>query len=127
MVMQRYQKAHGVTLWMIDTQASKDQLHRLIHDPDVSRWMPHREIDDNYADQMSSEAKVFDPLKGYEEWKPRQGFEKNNHYWDCEQQQVAAAWQFAMGAPAPAQEQPPGQPQSQPDQTNYATSWRGRH
>jgi len=125
MVMQRYQKAHGVTLWMIDTQASKDQLHRLIHDPDASRWMPHNSIDDNYADQMSAEAKVFDPLKGFEEWKPRQGFEKNNHYWDCEQQQVAAAWQFAMGAPAAVQEQPPAQPQT--TDANYATSWRGRH
>lgn len=126
MVMQRYQKAHGVTLWMIDTQASKDQLHRLIHDPDVTRWMPHHDIDDNYADQMSAEAKVFDPLKGIEEWKPRQGYEKNNHYWDCEQQQVAAAWQFAMGAPAATEPQNTQTPQQQTD-ANYATSWRGRH
>lgn len=126
MVQQRYQKAHGVTLWMIDTQASKDQLHRLIHDPDVTRWLPHSEIDDGYADQMSSEAKVFDPIKGFEEWKPRQGYEKNNHYWDCEQQQVAAAWQFAMGAPAqnpePEQQQANGSPQG-----SYARSWKGQH
>ena len=95
----KYQKAHGVSLLMVDTQASKDQLYRLIHDPDVTRWMPHNAIDDNYADQMSAEAKVFDPLKGFEEWKPRQGFEKNNHYWDCEQYQVAAAWHYGLGGP----------------------------
>ena len=95
----KYQKAHGVSLLMVDTQASKDQLYRLIHDPDVTRWMPHNAIDDNYADQMSAEAKVVDPLKGFEEWKPRQGFEKNNHYWDCEQYQVAAAWHYGLGGP----------------------------
>jgi phage terminase large subunit GpA-like protein len=52
MVDERPQKKHGVILWEIDTEQSKDLLHRLIHDPDRTKWMPHAEITPDYCSQM---------------------------------------------------------------------------
>lgn len=127
MAQERIQKTHNVVLWLIDTEQSKDALHRLIHDPDKARWLPHKLVadDDQYADQMASEAKMFDPQTGKEEWKTLPGQEKNNHIWDCEHQQVAAAWRYSMGIPlAPeAQEQQP----TAPEQTSRPRLWGERH
>lgn len=125
MVSERVQKAHGVVLWLIDTEQAKDQLHRLIHDPDKTKWLPHNAIDDQYADQLASMAKLFDPQRGCEEWRPLPGHEKNEHLHDCEHQQVCAAWRFAMGVPSDSA--PQEEPQPQPTTSNYARSWRGRH
>jgi hypothetical protein len=62
MVDERPQK-HGVVLWEIDTEQSKDLLHRLIHDPDRTKWLPHNEVNDDYCRQMCSESKVFNPTE----------------------------------------------------------------
>ena len=108
---------------MIDTEQSKDTLHRLIHDPDPSKWLPHNQIDDQYADQMASEAKLFDPQTGREEWKPLPGQEKNNHIWDDEQQQVVAAWRFGMGIPPPPDK---SDAPAHTDSYNPLTSFKGK-
>lgn len=81
MVDERPQKKHGVVLWEIDTEQSKDLLHRLIHDADRTLWLPHSQINDDYCRQMSSEAKVFNARERREEWIEID--KKNNHLWDC--------------------------------------------
>lgn len=116
------QNSHKIVLWNVDTEQAKDLLHRLIHDPDRAKWMPHNEINGDYAAQMCSEAKVFDPQKNREEWV--EIVQNNNHLWDCEVLQVAAAWKFGMGIPAPP-EQVVAQPQSEPT-SNPLTAHRGR-
>jgi phage terminase large subunit GpA-like protein len=99
MVDERPQKKHGVVLWEIDTEQSKDLLHRLIHDPDRTLWLPHNEVNDDYCRQMCSESKVFNPTLKREEWV--EVVKNNNHLWDCEQTQAAVAWRLACGTPAP--------------------------
>jgi hypothetical protein len=97
MVDERPQKKHGVVLWEIDTEQSKDLLHRLIHDPDRTLWLPHNEINDDYCRQMCSESKVFNPTLKREEWV--EIVKNNNHLWDCEQMQAAVAWRLGCGTP----------------------------
>ena len=99
MVNEKLQKRHGLVLWEIDTNQSKDQLHRLITDPDRTRWMVHNQITPDYCRQMGAEAKIYNPNTRREEWV--EVVKKNNHYWDCEHQQCAAAWRFGCGAPEP--------------------------
>ena len=79
-------------LWEIDTTQTKDLLHRLIHDPEQTKWLPHSAVNDDYCRQMASEHKILDPKTGREEWVEL--VKKSNHYWDCEHQQCAAAWQL---------------------------------
>jgi phage terminase large subunit GpA-like protein len=100
MVDERPQKRHGVVLWKIDTNQSKDLLHRLIHDPDRTKWLPHNQINPDYCQQMCAESKVFNPQNNREEWV--EIVKNNNHFWDCEHQQCAAAWRIGCGAPEPA-------------------------
>ncbi len=102
MVEERPQKAHQVVLWFIDTGQSKDHLHRLINDPDGSRWMVHRDVNADYCTQMCAETKVFDPKTGDEVWVDQSN--KNNHLWDCEALQAAAAWRLGSGRPEPQDE-----------------------
>lgn len=101
MVDEKPQRRHGIVLWEIDTEQSKDLLHRLIHEADRTRWLPHNKINDDYCHQMSSESKVFNPKNGREEWVEL--VKKNNHLWDCEHQQCAAAWRLGCGMPKPAE------------------------
>lgn len=126
MVQEKLQKTHGVILWLIDTEQSKDTLHRLVHDPDPSKWLPHKQIDDQYADQLASEAKLFDPQTGKEEWKPLPGQEKNNHLLDCEHQQVVAAWRFGMGIP-PAPEKTEQSKHQASESANEPRKWVDRN
>jgi phage terminase large subunit GpA-like protein len=100
MVDERPQKKHGVILWEIDTEQSKDLLHRLIHDPDQTKWLPHNQVNDDYCRQMCAEAKVFDPNLGKEKW--IEIVQNNNHIWDCEQYQCAVAWRLGMAVPEPS-------------------------
>lgn len=142
MVDERPQKKHDVVLWLIDTEQSQDQLHRLIHDPDRTKWMPHSDVIDrvklqmgipfevvaassDYCSQMSSKSKVFDPKTQTEIWV--EIVKNNDHFWDCESIQAAVAWRLGCGMPEPVhtEEQPAVQP-NQPDQA-WVTSYRGRH
>lgn len=102
MVDERPQKRHNVVLWEIDTEQSKDLLHRLIHDPDRTKWLPHNAINADYARQMCAESKVFNPTLRREEWV--EIVKGNNHLWDCEHMQVAAAWRMGCGIPEPVQD-----------------------
>ena len=105
MVDERPQKRHGVVLWEIDTDQSKDLLHRLIHDPDRTKWLPHSQINDDYCRQMCSESKVFNPRTRSEEW--IEVVKNNNHLWDCESMQCAAAWRIGCGTPEPSVQSTP--------------------
>lgn len=102
MVEEKPQKGHGVVLWMIDPEQSKDLLHRLIHDPDRTKWMPHREVNADYCRQMGAESKVWDPSTRREVW--TEIIKNANHFWDCEHQQAAAAWRMGCGVPDPGQD-----------------------
>lgn len=118
------QRAMGLVLWNIDTQQTKDLLNRLIHDPDETRWMPHASVNADYCFQMASEHKVINPQTKKEEWKQKTSGAAN-HFWDCEQQQCAAAFDMGVGQTAPQQNPaystPPPQQSSDwlPDRTNW--------
>jgi phage terminase large subunit GpA-like protein len=112
----------GVTLWMIDTGHFKGSLWHLMHDADPTKWLPHREVGEQYCLEMGSESLVRE--KGRWIWK--ENGTARNEAWDCEVLQRAAAEMFNVGA-APAQ---PGeaapQPQASADGANPLTSYRGR-
>ncbi len=119
MVDERPQKKHGVILWEIDTEQSKDLLHRLIHDPDRTKWMPHSEITPDYCSQMCAESKVFNPTEKREEWV--EIVKNNNHLWDCEHQQAAVAWRLGAGMPEPS-----APPQEEKQSGDSASNWLNR-
>lgn len=108
MVDEKPQKKHAVILWLIDTDQSKDLLHRLINDPDRTKWLPHAKINDDYCRQMCSESKIYNPTERREEWV--EIVKNNNHLWDCEAQQCAAAWRLGAGV-----QEPPVQPTTPPN------------
>jgi hypothetical protein len=99
MVEERLQKRHQVVLWMIDPNQAKDQLHRLIHDPDRTKWLPHSQVNADYCSQMCSESRVYNPSTGREEWV--EIVKNNNHLWDAEVIQCAVAWRIGCGLPQP--------------------------
>jgi phage terminase large subunit GpA-like protein len=114
---ERPQRKHGVVLWEIDTDKSKDELHRLIHDPDRTRWMPHNAVNADYCAQMCSESKVWNPSQKREEWV--EVVKKNNHLWDCEHQQVAVALRYGLNHPEP----PPAAPAQPAPRAADRPSW----
>jgi uncharacterized protein YlaI len=101
MVDEKPYKKHGIVLWEIDTEKSKDQLHLLIHDPNKNRWQVNSAVNDDYARQVCAERKILDPTKNRAVWTV---FPKGtaNHLGDCEQEQVAVAWRLGCGIPEPA-------------------------
>jgi phage terminase large subunit GpA-like protein len=116
------QKASGVILWNIDTQQTKDLLYRLITDPDPKMWQVHSQINADYCQQVSAEEKTFDPKTGRAKWEKKTG-STPNHLLDCEQQQVAAAWDAGAGQPEPP-EQPATQPSAPAENPlNYHGRW----
>lgn len=125
MVDERPQKRHGVVLWEIDTDQAKDLLHRLITDPDRTRWLPHNQINADYCAQMASESKIWNPTLKREEWV--EVVKNNNHLWDCEATQCAVAWRLGCGMPTPTAE-----PQAATKATGgeesgaFVNSFRGR-
>lgn len=127
MVEEKPQRAHDIVLWMIDTEQAKDLLHRLIHDPDKTKWLPHRDINDDYCRQMAAEAKVFDPQANRERW--TEMVKNMNHLWDCEAMQAAVAWRMGMGIPEPPEEtQQPVNPQRPTAQKpDWVNDYKGRY
>jgi phage terminase large subunit GpA-like protein len=131
MVVERPQKNHGVVLWKIDTEQSKDLLHLLIHDPDRTKWLPHNQVNDDYCAQMCSESKVFDPQLNRETWV--EVVKNNNHLWDCEHQQAAAAWRMGAWMPEPpAEARRPPQPAADVNEApaaggSWVNGYRGRY
>lgn len=110
MCSQRPQRNHNVVLWKIDVEQSKDLLHRLIHDPDKTKWLPHVGVNADYCRQMCSESKIYDPQANRERWV--EIVKNNNHLWDCEHMQCAAAWQLGASMPEPPESAPRADSQS---------------
>jgi phage terminase large subunit GpA-like protein len=92
----------GVDLWIVNVHQFKSDLHALIYDPDITKWLPHNKIDEDYCIQMASEHYVKD--KGRMVWKETGA--SRNDYWDIEVLQRAGAEMFNLAvAPAVQQEQ----------------------
>ena len=120
----------GVGLRIVDTAFFKDMLARLIHDEDLSKWMPHGDATDDYIQQMASEHKILDPRKRRELWVPVSGGAAN-HYWDCEVYQCAAAYMAQLGnIGSPRVESPAETPTASTTDrrrpTNFATGYKGK-
>jgi lambda family phage portal protein len=94
MVDERPQKKHGVVLWEIDTEQSKDLLHRLIHDPDRTKWLPHNRGQRRLLPADVQRVEGLQPDLKREEWV--EIVKNNNHLWDCEHMQ--ARWRGGWGA-----------------------------
>lgn len=120
MINERPQRKHKVILWEIDTEQAKDMLHRLMHDPDQTKWLPHSKVGDDYCSQMCSEAKIFDPVMNREVWS--EIVRKNNHLWDDEAVQCAVAWRLGMGLPEEPEMEP--QPSFREDTINPLTNYQ---
>ena len=105
---QKVEKASGVLVWNINTMQSKDTLDRLIGDPDPLKWQVYPEIGDEFAAQVASEHKVFDPQSRQQVWK-KKASGAANHFFDLSAMSAAVA--AAMGATMPKPEQPRPQPQ----------------
>jgi phage terminase large subunit GpA-like protein len=123
-VDEKPQKRHNVVLWEIDTEQSKDLLHRLIHDPDRGKWLPHNAINDDYSRQMCAESKVFNPTMRREEWV--EIVKNNNHLWDCEHMQAAIAWRMRCGMPDPAAGQAPPESGGELKPAEWMNKGRGK-
>lgn len=121
-VRESFLKDSQILLWLIDTDRAKDQLFSMINAPDATQWEVHREAGSDYANEMASEHKVFDRAAKRELWCPVTGGAAN-HYWDCEVEQVAAAFKLGLGMVPPPPQQPAAPQQSQ--QSN-PLSYRGR-
>lgn len=115
---------HQIVLWEIDTEQTKDRLHALIHDPDPSRWKLNAGVNKDYCNQLCSERKIFDPVRNASVW-TQVPTSNPNHLWDCEANQIAAAFRCGLGMPAPKQEQPQQQPieERTEDPRNYRGKW----
>jgi phage terminase large subunit GpA-like protein len=124
MVEEKPQRQHGVVLWLIDTDQSKDLLHSLIHDTNRDRWVPHNAVNADYCQQLSSETKVYDPQSNREVWTNPGG--RANHLWDCEHQQCAAAWRLGCGAPEPQAAQAKPADDSRVTPSDWLSRGRGK-
>jgi phage terminase large subunit GpA-like protein len=118
----------GIVLRMLNVDYYKDLLHRLLNDPDSTRWMPHSQIAEDYAQQLTAEHKVFDRKRRREVWTVRTSGAAN-HLFDCEVLQCAAAdmgnfgqmQQVVASVPSSAQ---PSQPHR--ESKNPLTAHRGK-
>jgi phage terminase large subunit GpA-like protein len=122
MVIERPQKNHGIVLWKIDTEQAKDLLYFLIfNETDRTKWAVHSGANEDYCRQMCSEAKIFDPKLNRETWV--EVVKNNNHFWDCEAMQCAAAWKLGCGNPEPALIEPSKPAESGSNPMNYRGKW----
>jgi phage terminase large subunit GpA-like protein len=78
----------GVAIYTVDTQLYKDRLANFMTNP--LQWLLNDQVQEEYLQEIASEHKVRDRLKGIEMWKPKsEGLA--NHAWDMEVYQVVAA------------------------------------
>lgn len=80
----------GVRLWMVDTIHFKGALWSLLHDADLHKWMPHRDVNEQYCLEMAGESLV--KIKG--KWVWQENGTARVETWDCEVLQRAAAEMF---------------------------------
>jgi phage terminase large subunit GpA-like protein len=81
-------KAHGVTLWYLNTQLFKDRL--AVYRTLPNRWLLNDEVQEDYLQQIASEHKVFDRNKQREFWQVKSSGAAN-HILDCEIYNLAGA------------------------------------
>lgn len=86
----------GMQLYLLDTDYYKRMLARLIvgkiEDGKtlIEQWLPHREVSEDYCNQIAAEHQIRDRKTGKMSWQLKsQG--AANHYLDCEVEQCAAA------------------------------------
>jgi hypothetical protein len=79
---------------------SRARSGHLLHDADPTKWMPHRDVSEQYCLEMASESLV--KVKGKWVWKPNGT--ARNEAWDCEVLQRAAAEMFNVASAAPMAE-----------------------
>ena len=126
MVEESPRKAYGIVLWLIDPWQAKDLLYRLINDPDPTRYLVNSAVNADYCSQMAAEVKEIDPKTGKPDWV---AISEENHAWDCEAIQAAAAarmgaWEVEPPPEPTGESDDPGQ-QQQP--AGWATGHRGRY
>ena len=81
-----------------------------MHDPDPTKWLPHRDVTEQYCLEMASEHLVVDPKTKKRYWKETGNV--RNEAWDLEVlQRLAAEMDNIAAAPAPT----PDKPQSHRD------------
>lgn len=111
----------GVRLWMVDVHHFKSALHGLVHDADPTKWLPHRDVGEQYCLEMAGESLVKEKGK----WAWRENGTARVETWDCEVLQRAAAEMFNVGAAAPIAQQQQ-QSAQQPEPTTNPLNYRGR-
>lgn len=114
----------GLPILRINTLLSKDRLDQMLRDGDATRWLPHCQVDDDYAAQLSSEHRVWDQKARREVWKTKTGG-RANHYWDCEANQCALAAHRHLDIPAPAAAADGTEESSQ--RQGWIASWKQRY
>ena len=77
----------GIRLRMVDTNHFKGALWNLLHDPDPTKWLPHRDVPEQYCLEMGAESLV----KRGNKWAWEENGTARNEAWDLEVLQVAAA------------------------------------
>jgi len=119
-------KAYGMRLIIVSTGDYKNSIARGMNKPNgKGSWMVHKDIDDDYCNQVTAEHKIVTRNKRgqeVEEWTKKQTH-GDNHYLDCEVYAFVAAdllqYRFVS-----LDEQPAAQPQKPPDVPKKDTnSW----
>lgn len=119
----------GTVLRLIDTIYFKDMLNRLIHDQDESKWMPHREVSEQFCIEMASEHKIIERGKNIETWVKKTSGARVEA-WDCETLQCAAAYMANLGAQQGTnliEHKPDPQPAKAAEAAGFVSSWKGRY
>lgn len=95
----------GVWLRVFDTNHFKNSLWNLMHDPDPTKWLPHRDVSEQYCLEMASEQLVIDPKTKKRFWKETGNV--RNEAWDLEVlQRLCAEMDNIAAAPVPEAEKP---------------------
>jgi phage terminase large subunit GpA-like protein len=115
----------GTHLYLLDTGYYKDMFVRLINgklvdtvngvDSLTEQWLPHRDVSDDYCQQLASEHKIRDRKKNKDRWVlVTEG--AANHYFDCEVTQCAAAEMSQVAVTKPPE---PTAANSDPSETDW--------
>lgn len=115
----------GVMLYLLDTDIYKTRLAGLIADPEPQRWLPHKEVTDDYCMQLASEHRILDRKTGKPMWVTLTSGAAN-HLWDCEVLQVAAADIANVATMKPPEPPTPADTTPAANGTNWVTEHRGR-
>lgn len=116
-------KSYGLIERSVNPNHWKDVLHGLIHADDVTQWLPHADVGDDYCKQMSSEHKIHDRKAGSFVWQQVSNG-NDNHLWDCETMQVMLANEAGLFVMDAVDE--PGDPMTDTTENPWLDRHRGR-